>query len=105
MILKFKTFNHKIVQLYLIKVLWPLVDYLNITCKLPVNKPLQSKSFIIKKSPHVNSKSAEEFKLTIYSLSISLPTVSNLISDLRKFRIYILFNLKTGFTLQILKKF
>ena len=105
MVLSFKTYNYKIIKLFLIKVLWPLVAYLNIYCKEPVNLPLKKIRFTVNRSYHVTSKSKEHYEIKTYNVLLDLPLVLNSIQNLKKFKIYLTSNLKTGLSLKIFKKF
>lgn len=105
MVLKLKTYNYRLIKLFFRQIFWPLVTYLNIFCKKPINLPLKTIRFTVKTSNHVTSKPKEHFEIQTYTICLNLPLRLNLKNTLAKFKLYLISNLKTGINLQILKKF
>ena len=105
MVIKFKSYNYQIIKLFLIRIVWPLVSYLNLFCNKPINLPLKKVRFTVKRSYHVTSKSKEHFAIHTYRVNLKIPLVLNQISKLKFFITYLSLNLKSGLSLKIVKQF
>lgn len=67
-----KTFNNFLLQEF-VQQLKKNIKFKNLVCIIPL--PTKSKSFVVKKSPHVFGRSKEKYNLKVYSGVISFKDI------------------------------
>jgi small subunit ribosomal protein S10 len=101
--LVFKSFNPHIILLFLEQRVFPLLRILNLTSKTSISMPVRTQRITVNKSPHVFSKSKEQFELKEYSRILILPKKFNLVSNLIKFESILKNNCVNGLSIEIKK--
>jgi small subunit ribosomal protein S10 len=96
-----KSFNNQIILLFIKKTLNPLFKNFGISGFKSIPMPVVKKKITLNKSPHVFSKSKEQFELCVYSRLISVPCKLNTKNVLIKVIQILKLNLITGLSIEI----
>jgi len=96
-----KSFNNQIILLFISKILNPLFIHIGLTGFKIIQMPVVKKKITLNKSPHVFSKSKEQFELCVYSRLVTVPKKFNTKNILIKASQIIKLNITTGLSIEI----
>ena len=98
-----KSFNSQIISLFLHKRLSPLIKSLGLVSLESVPLPSKRKTFTFNKSPHVFSKSKEQYELVEFSRLLFFKPGKNSDICLLRFETILKKNIPVGLSIKILK--
>ena len=96
-----KSFNSRIVALFVENRIKPLADKLNLKILSVVNLPTRKKIYTMNRSPHVFSKSKESFELKTFSKLIRISFNGGSLIYILKLEKLLTKNLVNGLSIQI----
>jgi len=98
-----KSFNIQVISLFVTKKIIPLTKILNVKILENIVLPSKKKKITINKSPHIFSKSKEQFELFEFSRIFLLPTSKNSKLNLINFEKVLKENIPVGLSIKFEK--
>lgn len=97
----FKSFNSNIILLFIEKRLKPLLKLLGVSGLSIINLPTQKKKYTMNRSPHVFSKSKEQFELKYYTKLVNIPLKKGSVVNFVKFEKLLMSNIVNGLSIKV----